>query len=347
MESPRGMRVQKYLSQAGVCSRRKAEELMLAGRVLVNGAPATELGTRVVPGEDDVSVDGKSIESREELVYLAVYKPRNMITSLDDPEGRPVITELLPKNAPRVWPVGRLDWDSEGLLLMTNDGKLTHLVTHPSHHVEKSYVVKLRGRLEASDPALEAMRNPLTLDDGFVTSGAEVTVLSHTGQHTWVQVTLHEGHNRQIRRMAEAVGQTVLRLKRTDIGNIALDPLKPGEWRPVGREEVMGLYDLIGERPATRPQDDRKKRKKRSGAGKPGSSKRSGTGKPGSSKRSGSSKPGAGKRRDGSSQGKRSSGSRGQGGRSAAPGEGSRKGGGRPKGGGRSGRKPGSGNRSK
>ncbi|MEO1268422.1 MAG: pseudouridine synthase [Myxococcota bacterium] len=276
MEDPtRGIRIQKYLSQAGICSRRKAEELMRAGRVTVNGVPATEMGLRVVPEEDDIVVDGQTVEQRKVLVYLALYKPRNMITSLDDPEGRPVVAELIPPGTPRVWPVGRLDWDSEGLLMMTNDGDLTHLVTHPSHHVEKSYIVKLRGRLESSDPTLEAMRKPLTLDDGFVTSGADVTVVSHTSQHTWIQVTLHEGHNRQIRRMAEAVGHTVLRLKRTHIGNIALDPLKPGQWRSITPEEIFGLYDLVGATPPKRPRTPKGSSKSRSNRSGPAKQKAS------------------------------------------------------------------------
>ena len=149
---------------------------------------------------------------------------------------------MLPASIPRCWPVGRLDWDSEGLVLMTNDGSLTHALTHPSTHVEKLYNIKLRGQLETADPGLQKMREGVTLDDGFETSSSQVTVESSTGKHTWVQVVLHEGHNRQIRRMAEAVGHTVLKLRRVAIGPLALGDMPPRRWRPLTKGEVLGLY---------------------------------------------------------------------------------------------------------
>ena len=248
-----GIRVQKFLSQAGVCSRRQAERLMREGRVSINGKPVTELGTRVLPGKDKVHVNGQTVEYTGDLIYVAVYKPRGVITSLSDPEGRPVITDLIPNNLPRLWPVGRLDWDSEGMVLMTNDGKLTHLVTHPSTYVEKSYEVKLRGLLDSKDPGLARMRKPMKLDDGFTTSGADVVVLNNTGLHTWLQVIIHEGHNRQIRRMAEGAGHTVLRLRRTAIGPLSLEGLVPGRWRNLTLDEVLSLYSLVESSPPPKP----------------------------------------------------------------------------------------------
>lgn len=240
------MRLQKFLSAAGVASRRASETLIRGGHVKVNGKVVQEMGVMVDPDKDRVDVDHKRVEWTPSYVYVAVHKPPRMITSLEDPEGRPVITDLLPAGSPRLYPVGRLDWDSDGLVLLTNDGALTHLLTHPSSHIEKVYQVKLRGVLRWEDHGLEAMRTGVTLDDGFTTSGAQVTIEGTTGQHTWVQVILHEGHNRQIRRMAEAVGHTVLKLRRVAIGPLALGTLKAGHWRGLYVDEVQALYELAG-----------------------------------------------------------------------------------------------------
>jgi pseudouridine synthase len=196
--------------------------------------------------KDTVSVDGKRVLADADGIYIALFKPAGVITSLDDPEGRTVVTDLLPKDVGRVWPVGRLDWESEGLILMTNDGDLTNLLTHPSGGVEKTYHVKLRGVVRSKDPALDKMREGVTLDDGFQTSTADVSVDKSTGKHTWVQVVLHEGRNRQIRKMAEAVGHTVLRLRRVEIGPLSLTGLRPGDWRNLYRDEVMALYEAAG-----------------------------------------------------------------------------------------------------
>src|SRR5690554_1115056 len=148
------MRLQKFLSQSGICSRRRAEELMLGGRVKLNGKVCKELGTKIDPDKDKVEVDGKAVNAATSFIYLLVNKPPSYITSLYDPEGRPVVTDLLPKSMPRIWPVGRLDWDTEGLLIMTNDGKLTNLMTHPSHEVPKTYAVKVRGQIGERDEVL-------------------------------------------------------------------------------------------------------------------------------------------------------------------------------------------------
>lgn len=243
------MRLQKFLSAAGVASRRASERLIRDGQVKVNGKVVQEMGVVIDPEKDRVDVGQKRIEYAPNYIYVAVHKPPRMITSLEDPEGRPVITDILPKGSPRLYPVGRLDWESDGLVLLTNDGKLTHLLTHPSSHVEKVYQVKLKGMLRYDDAGLEKMRNPLTLDDGFETKGAQVSIEGSTGNHTWVQVILHEGHNRQIRRMAEAVGHTVLKLRRVAIGPLQLGTLKAGHWRGLYLDEVQGLYELCGETP--------------------------------------------------------------------------------------------------
>ena len=246
------MRIQKYLSRAGACSRRKAERLMRAGRVAVNGEVVTEMGSQVTPGVDRVELDGELVELDLDTTYIALYKTRGVITSLDDPRGRPVVTDLLPDATPRVWPVGRLDWDSEGLLLLTNDGDLTHLLTHPGAGVEKTYRVKLTGTLHNDDAGLARMREGLVLDDGFKTAPADVWVARTTEKNTWVEVVLHEGHNRQIRKMADAVGHRVVRLKRVAVGPVTVDGLKPGAHRPLSKAEVLSLYDAAGAEPNKR-----------------------------------------------------------------------------------------------
>ena len=237
------MRVQKYLSTVGYTSRRKAEVLIDAGRVRINGEIVREKGRKIVAGKDVVEVDGDIVPYDVELVYVALHKSVRTITTLDDPEGRPTVADMLPHDFPRVWPVGRLDWDSEGLVLMTNDGALTNGLTHPSRQVHKVYNVKLRGVLTHNDPGLARMRKGVRLDDGYRTSTAEVTVESNTGNHTWVQVIVHEGHNRQIRKMAEAVGHTVLKLRRLSIGPLELGELPPRAWRFLTRDEAVALYD--------------------------------------------------------------------------------------------------------
>lgn len=236
------VRLQKFLSQAGVCSRRKGEELMASGRVSVNGKVVTELGARIDPTADRVTVDGKPVTTSDPPVYVALNKPRGVITTLEDPEDRTKVADLLPSALPRTWPVGRLDWESEGLLLMTNDGTLTHLLTHPSTCVEKTYTVKIAGHLDPHDPRVEQMRQGMTLDDGFQTSAAEVTFEGSTDKNTWLSVILHEGHNRQIRRMCEVVHLDVLRLRRVSIGQLQLEPLKPGDFRFLTADEVRALY---------------------------------------------------------------------------------------------------------
>lgn len=228
-------RLQKLLSAAGVCSRRQAEEYLLAGRVTVNGQVAA-LGAKADPDRDDVAVDGVLVAKPEALTYLMLHKPRGVITSLSDDKGRPTVAGLVADCPVRVWPVGRLDWDSEGLLLLTNDGELTHQLTHPRHEVEKEYIVTVSGDVDAALPILQG---PMELD-GVALSPAQVRVLA-PGR---LSVVIHQGKNRQVRRMCALAGLEVLRLKRVREGALTLGDLQRGMWRHLAPQEVAALKAL-------------------------------------------------------------------------------------------------------
>ena len=227
-----GVRLQKVLAQAGLGSRRTCEELIDRGRVRVNGEVAV-LGRRVDPEVDVVEVDGAQIGVRQGLVHLLLNKPQGVITTAEDTHGRRTVLDLVPAE-PRVFPVGRLDADSEGLLLLTNDGDLAHRLTHPSFGVEKEYLVEVEG--EPARGVLRRLREGVDLDDG-VTAPAKVAALGDR----LLRITIHEGRNRQVRRMCEAIGHPVLRLVRTRVGPITDRALKPGEWRPLTVDEVRAL----------------------------------------------------------------------------------------------------------
>ena len=231
-EEGEGIRLQKVLAQAGLGSRRACEELIDRGRVRVNGERAV-LGRRVDPESDVIEVDGAQIGVKAGLVHYLLNKPAGVITSASDPQGRPVVVDLVPAE-PRVFPVGRLDADSEGLLLLTNDGDLTHRLTHPSFGVDKEYLVEVDG--EPARGALARLREGVELEDGR-TAPAKVAQLDAR----LLRITIHEGRNRQVRRMCEAVGHPVLRLVRTRIGPITDRSLKPGEWRALTQDEVRAL----------------------------------------------------------------------------------------------------------
>lgn len=255
------MRVQKFLSKAGVCSRRKGEKLMQSGRVQVNGDICTELGSKVVPGKDEVRVDGEVVTLPEQYIYVLLNKPENYITSLDDPKDRPIVTDLLPDNMPRIWPVGRLDWDSSGALLLTNDGKLTNLLTHPSHDVTKQYAVKVRGLLKNDSPKLQQLRDGIRLD-GVMTKPAHIQVVKDNGNNTWLEFIISEGKNRQIRRMCEAIGYPVMKLRRYAIGGLTLDGVPTGAYRPLLHQEVEGLYEEVEAQMPDRAQPSRSAKKR-------------------------------------------------------------------------------------
>ena len=229
-------RLQKLLSAAGVCSRRAAETYITAGRVTVNGVPA-ELGQRADPDRDDIRVDGKPLSGKEELVYLLLNKPRGYVTTLSDEKGRKTVAELVSGCGARVYPVGRLDLDSEGLLLMTNDGALTHRLLHPSGEVNKAYLVSVYGPVAGAAERLSAVTDL----DGEPIRPAQVEVLRRTGQTAELSVTIHEGKNRQIRRMCQACGLTVKRLRRVREHTLELGELPVGKWRYLTAEEVAAL----------------------------------------------------------------------------------------------------------
>ena len=230
-------RLQKILSAAGICSRRKAEEYITAGRVTVNGQPAS-LGDRADPERDVVVLDGKEVIRPGSRTVLMLYKPRGVVTTLSDEKGRKNVADLVKDCPVRVWPVGRLDMDSEGLLLLTDDGELTNTLIHPRHEVEKEYLVWVTG---FTAEGAERLAQPMTLD-GQALRPAQVKVLRREGERTVLSVTIHEGKNRQVRRMCAFCGMTVRRLKRIREGKLYLDKtLRPGQWRNLTQEELDTL----------------------------------------------------------------------------------------------------------
>lgn len=229
-------RLQKILSAAGVCSRRAAEGYILAGRVAVNGLTA-QLGDRADPDTDIVTVDGKPITRVTRTVWLMLNKPRGYVTTLSDEKGRKTAAELVEDCGVRVWPVGRLDLDSEGLLLFTNDGEGTNRLTHPSHETEKEYRVTVTGDVDA---ALPILRGPMELD-GKALAPAGVEVLSRGPDSGVLSVTIHQGLNRQVRRMCEQAGLSVRRLQRVREGGLILGDLPKGQWRWLTEGEIKAL----------------------------------------------------------------------------------------------------------
>ncbi len=230
-------RLQKLLSAAGICSRRKAEEYIAAGRVTVNGRTAA-LGDRADLSRDTVALDGKTLARPEAASVLMLYKPRGVVTTLSDEKGRRTVSDLLRGFPSRVWPVGRLDMDSEGLLLLTDDGALTNALIHPRHEIEKEYHVWVDGYRSGAETALS---RPMTLD-GSPLRPARVRVLEKGDGRAVLSVTIHEGKNRQIRRMCARCGLAVTRLKRVREGSLPLDArLRPGQWRLLTEKELSAL----------------------------------------------------------------------------------------------------------
>jgi 23S rRNA pseudouridine2605 synthase len=231
-----GERLQKVLARAGVASRRVCEDLIAEGRVRVNGEVA-DLGRRVHPDVDVIEIDGGLVPTAPGLVYYLLNKPAGVVTTAADTHGRPTVVELVPAE-PRVFPVGRLDADTEGLLLLTNDGELTHRLTHPSFGVEKEYLAAVEG--DPAPAALRRLREGIELEDGLTAPAKVVRV-----EAGLLRITIHEGRNRQVRRMCEAVGHPVTRLVRSRIGTLADRKLKPGEWRVVAPDEVRALAGAV------------------------------------------------------------------------------------------------------
>jgi 23S rRNA pseudouridine2605 synthase len=232
-------RLQKILSQAGVASRRASEQLMLEGRVTVNGATVRELGTKADPAADDIRVDGRRIRLPEQHRYLLLNKPSGYVTTRSDPQRRPTVLDLLGGVREYVYPVGRLDFDSEGLLLLTNDGELAAGLTHPSHEVARVYEVRVAGIPDGHD--LERLARGVTID-GRRTEPAQLQVVAdRAADRATVRITIHEGRNRQVRRMFDAIGHPVDQLRRVAIGPIRDARLKSGQWRDLSATEVSAL----------------------------------------------------------------------------------------------------------
>ena len=234
------MRLNKYIASAGVCSRRKADELIANGNVKVNGASVREHGVQVEPG-DVVAVNGKVIEEPADKIYVAVNKPLGYITSMDDDKGRATVAELVDDIPERLFPVGRLDYNTTGLLIMTNDGQLTYTLTHPKHEVWKTYVAVVAGVL--SDTRIAKLSKGVDIG-GFVTSPAKVKVIKQMPRHAVVEIKIREGKNRQVRKMFAAVGNKVQSLERTAIGDVRLGRLMSGHYRKLTRQEVEYLKSL-------------------------------------------------------------------------------------------------------
>lgn len=235
-------RLQKILARGGLASRRAAEELIKAGRVRINGRVTTELGTKADPANDKIEVDGKRVVA-EQFVYIALHKPRGMVSTMSDPEGRPTVAELLTSLDARVYPVGRLDFATSGILLATNDGDFANGLLHPKKKVPKTYVLKLAGQMGEAD--VDRWRNGVDLEDGK-TLPAQVKFLRHEAGKTWLEVTIREGRNQQIRRMGEATGFPVMRLARTTFAGISSEGLAPGKLRGLSREELTNLKKEYG-----------------------------------------------------------------------------------------------------
>jgi pseudouridine synthase len=262
-------RLQKILSQAGIASRRAAEKLIAEGRVSVNGVTVREMGTRADPSTDDIRVDGRRLRRPERLRYILLNKPAGYVTTRSDPQRRPTVLDLLRGVREYVYPVGRLDYDTEGLLLLTNDGELAARLTHPRHRVERSYEARVAGTPDTQ--ALERLRGGLPLD-GRRTQPADVELLSrragpakagHYGRRgpgpaeagrderdALLRITIREGRNRQVRRMCEAIGHPVKALVRTRIGSVTDRQLRPGQWRELRPEEVRALKKSAATPPA-------------------------------------------------------------------------------------------------
>lgn len=234
-------RLQKYLAECGVASRRKCEEIILEGKVSVNGKVVTELGTKIIPGKDKVELGGKEITS-EKKVYILLNKPVGYVTTVSDEKERPTVMELLDGVKEKVVPVGRLDMFTSGLLLLSNDGEFIYKVTHPKHETTKTYIVKTRGVPTEKD--LEKLRVGVKIED-YTTSPAKVELLlkDNTNDISRIWIQIHEGRNRQVRKMCEAIGLSVIALKREGVGELTCEGVERGKWRYLTEEEVKNIMN--------------------------------------------------------------------------------------------------------
>ncbi|HHW67878.1 pseudouridine synthase [Defluviitalea raffinosedens] len=235
------VRLQKFLADAGIASRRKAEEYILQGKVKVNGQVVTSLGTKINPDQDIVYYNDKKVEIKKKKIYLLLNKPENYVTTVNDQFNRPTVMNLLHSVPERVYPVGRLDYNTSGLLLLTNDGDLTYKITHPKHHIDKVYLATVKGI--PSEASLNKLRRGVVIDD-YKTAPAKVEMIHTSSNNATLQITIHEGRNRQVRKMCEAIGHPVIRLKRIAIGKILLGDLPVGKYRSLTPKEIDYLKNI-------------------------------------------------------------------------------------------------------
>lgn len=236
-------RLHKYLARAGVASRRRAEELISKGLVKVNGKIVSEMGYKVDPLQDVIEYSNELVKQEDKRVYIMINKPQKVMTTLKDPQGRQIISDLLQGISQRLYPVGRLDYMTEGLLILTNDGDLAYRLTHPRYKVDKKYIAHVEG--DVTPGGLKLLRQGVQLEDG-PTMPADVKILSAHEGATTLQITIHEGRNRQVRRMCQAIGHPVTALKRLSFGPLNLGDLRPGQYRYLGLEEVRALKKACG-----------------------------------------------------------------------------------------------------
>lgn len=237
------IRLNKFLSQAGRASRREADRLIVSGKVRVNGQVVTDLGRTVDDARDRVEVDGRKISARQDLVYLALHKPPGYLVTRDDPQGRPTVYDLLPQVKTSIFPVGRLDFDSEGLLLLTNDGELSFRLTHPRFQVPKTYLVKVEG--EVGEDKVRRLEKGVRLEEGK-TAPSRIRILTAGAGSSLLRVEVREGRKREVRRMFESVGHRVTMLKRIAFAGLELAPLARGKWRFLSAREAKSLKERVG-----------------------------------------------------------------------------------------------------
>lgn len=233
------IRLQKYLAQCGVASRRKSETIISAGRVLVDGKIVTNMGTKINPGTQKILVDGRPIEKENKKIYLLLNKPKGYVTTLADPQGRPIVTSLIKEAKARLFPVGRLDLDTEGALILTNDGDFAQRVQHPSFEVTKTYEALVKG--SPSEQNLNRLRKGILLE-GKITAPARVTLLQKLPRSTLVKITIHEGRKRQVRKMFQAISHPVINLKRIAYGKLLLGKLSTGSYRTLTLKELKNIF---------------------------------------------------------------------------------------------------------
>ncbi|KNY25060.1 pseudouridine synthase [Pseudobacteroides cellulosolvens] len=231
------MRLQKYLAQVGIASRRKAEELIRDGAVKVNGNTVTEMGYKV-SDQDVIEVNGKIVAGAQNKVYVLLNKPAGYISTAKDQFGRPSVVELISGVKERIYPVGRLDYDTSGLIILTNDGEFTYKMTHPKHEIKKVYMALIHGI--PTQEEIKAFKNGLRIED-YTTSKANLKIIESEVDKSWVEITIHEGRNRQVRKMCDAIGHPVIKLKRTAIGSLTLGGLSEGHWRTLSKKEIEAL----------------------------------------------------------------------------------------------------------